>query len=145
MWSFNLPVFWASSHLAFQSDTQVENAAPELEACSEQVGRAAKRKRTTEDQYTRVGGSPKQHSASQIKHDTQYYFEDGNIILIAEDRAFRVHKGVLSMHSSVFKDLLSLPQPSDADTMDGCPVVRLEDFARHVHLLLEAMYKGAYT
>lgn len=80
-----------------------------------------------------------------LRHDPQYYFDDGNIVLIAEDRVFRVHKGILSMYSSIFKDMLGLPQPSGSETIDGCPAVHLPDSAYHIDLLLETIYKGPTT
>ncbi|KAJ2918747.1 hypothetical protein MD484_g1673, partial [Candolleomyces efflorescens] len=39
-----------------------------------------------------------------------FCYEDGSIILLAEEStAFKVHKSILCQHSSVFKDMLSLP------------------------------------
>ncbi|KAF5312194.1 hypothetical protein D9619_003821 [Psilocybe cf. subviscida] len=39
------------------------------------------------------------------------WFEDGNVILIAEDRAFRLYKGVLASRSPVLKEMLNTSQP----------------------------------
>ncbi len=41
------------------------------------------------------------------------WFEDGNLVLIAEDRTgFRIHRGVLARQSEVFESMLSMPTPS---------------------------------
>jgi hypothetical protein len=40
----------------------------------------------------------------------ELWFEDDNLILHAENTVFRVSKGVLAAHSSVFRDMLSFPQ-----------------------------------
>ncbi|KAH9989315.1 hypothetical protein BJV77DRAFT_687099 [Russula vinacea] len=45
---------------------------------------------------------------------------DANIIIRSSDNVnFRVHKSLLVMTSSFFKDLLSLPQPSDGELLMG--------------------------
>ena len=53
---------------------------------------------------------------------------DADIIVQSSDQAnFRIHKSVLAMSSPFFKDLLSLPQPPDAEIVDGLPVVALPE------------------
>lgn len=37
------------------------------------------------------------------------WFPDGNIVLATDTHLFKVHKSVLSLHSSVFKDMFDLP------------------------------------
>lgn len=68
------------------------------------------------------------------------WFTDGNVILEAEETQFRVHRGVLAMHSTVFKDMFEMPQPSEGLTEEGCPVVHLSDTAADVEHLLNAVY-----
>ena len=46
--------------------------------------------------------------------DTEFWFEDGTIILIAQDIEFRVYKGFLASRFPVFSDMLSFPQPLTA-------------------------------
>ncbi|OSD03792.1 hypothetical protein PYCCODRAFT_1466700 [Trametes coccinea BRFM310] len=43
--------------------------------------------------------------------DDEFWFEDGNLILIAGDVEFRIYRGPLIANSPVFKDMLSLPSP----------------------------------
>ncbi|TCD66509.1 hypothetical protein EIP91_001285 [Steccherinum ochraceum] len=77
---------------------------------------------------------------------TSLWFEDGNVVLIAEGVAFKVHRSVLALRSSVFKDMFSFPQPqrqSDSeDTFDGCPAVTLSDQMSHVRIVLDIFYNG---
>ncbi|KAF8145623.1 hypothetical protein K438DRAFT_1425906, partial [Mycena galopus ATCC 62051] len=47
------------------------------------------------------------------------WFEDGNIVIQAGNSQFRVYRGVLAKRSSVFQDMLSSPQPPDAETIEG--------------------------
>ncbi|KAJ7061560.1 hypothetical protein C8F01DRAFT_987319, partial [Mycena amicta] len=67
---------------------------------------------------------------------------DGNIVLQAGEALYRVYRGTLAMHSSVFKDMLSFPQPEplpDADLVDGHPLVRLPDLEVEVTPFLKAL------
>ncbi|KAK7008074.1 BTB domain-containing protein [Favolaschia claudopus] len=69
------------------------------------------------------------------------YFEDcGLIIRIqAESTLFRISRDYLASQSPVFRDMLSLPPPKTADTMDGCPFVQLLDTAKDVTVFLKAL------
>lgn len=88
-----------------------------------------KRQRTNSD-----ATGPEKDGPNVIKRDDKFWFEDGNIVLIARNIEFRVYKGILAKHSSVFQDMFSLPPPvapeSSRDTAapaDACPVVHLSD------------------
>ena len=66
---------------------------------------------------------------------------EASIILQSSDHAkFRVHKSVLAMSSPFFKDLLSLPQPSDDELVDGLPVVELPEDAGLLNSLISLLY-----
>jgi len=66
---------------------------------------------------------------------------DANLIIRSSDVVdFRVHKPVLAMTSSVFKDLFSLPQPSDSESDDGLPVVKLSEDSELLHSLFSIIY-----
>ncbi|KAJ7125101.1 hypothetical protein C8R44DRAFT_131664 [Mycena epipterygia] len=88
----------------------------------------AKRQRTEDVPITR----------SDIWHS------DGSVILQAEDTQFRVHWGVLALHSSFFRDMQGLPQPPEQPSVDGCPVVELQDTAVDVQHLLKALYSPTF-
>ncbi|KAI0364065.1 hypothetical protein BV20DRAFT_957042 [Pilatotrama ljubarskyi] len=86
-----------------------------------------------------------------IVRDDAFWFEDGNIIIVTKDCsfdarpiAFRIHKGVLARHSEIFSDLLSvpLPQPSNPDVLDGCPIMRTTDSSHDTRHLLRVLYDG---
>ena len=64
-----------------------------------------------------------------------------SIIVRSSDQAnFRIHKSVLAMSSPFFKDLLSLPQPPDAEIVDGLPVVELPEDAGLLNSLISLLY-----
>ncbi|ETW81577.1 hypothetical protein HETIRDRAFT_317536 [Heterobasidion irregulare TC 32-1] len=78
------------------------------------------------------------------------WFEDGNIILIAhtEDNqdgvAFKVHRGILSRHSEIFRTMFEIPQGfSDAEMLDDCLIVRMYDLPNELSNLITALYDGA--
>ena len=66
---------------------------------------------------------------------------DANIIIRSSDNIdFRVHKSLLAMASPFFKDLLSLPQPSDREIVDGLPAVRLPESSELLSCLISIIY-----
>ncbi|OCH84256.1 hypothetical protein OBBRIDRAFT_741863 [Obba rivulosa] len=67
----------------------------------------------------------------------EIWYEDGNVILVVENKAFRVYQGLLSRHSPVFRDMFKIPQPETAESEDRCPIVRLsgDTAADWVHVL----------
>lgn len=79
---------------------------------------------------------PERLSAQPKPHKTLWY-SDGNIILASDRHLFRIYKGQLAQQSSVFSDMLSLPQVSpavestdaqgitDKDHWKGIPIVRM--------------------
>lgn len=69
------------------------------------------------------------------------WLEDGNIVIQAEGKQFKVYRGVLAMHSSVFKDMFSIPQPpsSETPTVEGYPLVHVSDSAEDVAVVLRAL------
>lgn len=70
------------------------------------------------------------------------WFEDGNVILIAKNITFKVHRGQLARHSDIFYDLFSIPQPTDQPIFEGCSMVELHDSPSDLTYLLRALYDG---
>ncbi|KAJ7094272.1 hypothetical protein C8R44DRAFT_645397 [Mycena epipterygia] len=81
----------------------------------------------------------RQHQDVDIAR-SEIWLPDGNVVLQAHDTQFRVHWGVLSLHSSVFRDIQGLPQPPEQPSVEGCPVVELSDSVEDVNNLLKALY-----
>ena len=94
----------------------------------------AKRKRT-EDSYT--------PNMEATKRSAQFWFEDGNVVLQAQDSLFRVHRSHLILHSDVMKDFFSCPQPEGAPTIEGCPLIHLPDSKLDISNLCTLLY-GLY-
>ena len=66
--------------------------------------------------------------SAENERDREFWYEDGNVILVAGHVEFRVFKGILADHSPVFKDMFTLPQPDTAPSETvACPTVDLSD------------------
>ena len=66
---------------------------------------------------------------------------NADVIIQSSDFAnFRVHKAILASSSQFFRDMFSLPQPSDNETVDGLPFVRLSEDADLVRSLITVLY-----
>ncbi|RDX51175.1 hypothetical protein OH76DRAFT_1555286 [Lentinus brumalis] len=85
------------------------------------------------------------HNDSELQRDTSFWFEDGNVVVVAQQTAYRVHRGVLSRHSETFSGLFTLPRPVDGasdEKVEGCPGVRVTDSSHDFKHLLHALYDG---
>ncbi|RDX41821.1 hypothetical protein OH76DRAFT_1363819 [Lentinus brumalis] len=82
-------------------------------------------------------------TAGRATRDPDLWFPDGNVVVLAENTAFRIHSGLLSHHSTVFSDLFGVPQPpQNEDLVDGCPIVHVSDSAEEFKCLLRMVYDG---
>lgn len=101
---------------------------------------------------------------SILQHHDSLYFPDGNIILATDSKStfkpvsqpvdgtklhwqngvllFRVHMSVLSLHSSVFKDMFESLGTADNEMHDGVPLVKMQDTVSELECFLKAMYCG---
>ncbi|KAF7297669.1 BTB domain-containing protein [Mycena kentingensis (nom. inval.)] len=80
-------------------------------------------------------------SKPAIERSSDFWLDDGNIILQVESTQFRVLKSVLAKHSTVLRDMLLLPLPQDEPLIEGCPVVVLSgDTAQQWESMLQVMF-----
>ncbi|RPD58518.1 hypothetical protein L226DRAFT_614694 [Lentinus tigrinus ALCF2SS1-7] len=85
---------------------------------------------------------------AQLQEDAEFWFDDGTIILEAQNVRFRVYKGVLAEHSPVYADMFSSPQPDKYDVSrasQSCPVVKLEDSPDDLRHFLRALLPKKQT
>ncbi|KAJ7246349.1 hypothetical protein C8J57DRAFT_1476037 [Mycena rebaudengoi] len=81
-----------------------------------------------------------------LTRSTEHWFDDGSIILQVEATQFRIHKSILSLHSSVFRDMFTVPQPANEPLIEGCAKVSLSgDTVQDWIFLLNAMYPADPT
>ena len=85
------------------------------------------------------------HNGAMLDQHEEFWFIDGNLILVARDTAFRVYRGLLTVQSQVFDDMFASASSSTHELFDGCPVVHLsdtpEDLAHLLHVLLPTSRK----
>jgi hypothetical protein len=84
--------------------------------------------------------APSQGSAQATNRSKAHWFDDGNIILQAGSTLFKVHRGLLSKNSVIFRDMLAFQQPLDHPTVEGCPLVVLPDSEQDIHHFLNVLY-----
>ena len=69
------------------------------------------------------------------------WLDDGSVVIQAGFTQFRVHRTMLSRHSTIFKDMFSVAQPGDLDpSIEGCPLVHLSDSPEDIRHILSALY-----
>lgn len=82
--------------------------------------------------------------APKLTHDSELWFPDGSIVLLAEQILFRVYAGILSRASPIFRDMFAIGhvQTLDAEeTYQGCPLVVMHgDSASDVRAFLAALH-----
>ncbi|KAH9829562.1 uncharacterized protein C8Q71DRAFT_727995 [Rhodofomes roseus] len=96
------------------------------------------RKRPRTDSESSAASVGSDSSKEPFSRDGRFWYEDGNIVVIAGNVGFRVYKGLLSAHSDVFRDMFSLPQPGP-DPVGDCPVVHVTDTAAELRSLLSVL------
>nr|GAT52676.1 predicted protein [Mycena chlorophos] len=73
------------------------------------------------------------------------WFEDGTLVIRAQQTAFKVHRSILAARSSVFRDMLAMPQNAEfVEQLDGCPMVVLPDAPKDLHCFLRAIFDSSY-
>jgi len=79
-----------------------------------------------------------------ITRDEEFWYPDGSIVLVARGRAFKIYHGLLAQYSEIFQDLLSVPQPESAETIDGRPLVHLTDSPEDLRYMLRFVFQRKY-
>src|ERR1700733_7748823 len=68
-----------------------------------------------------------------------FWFPDGYLVLRLNNHMFKVHHRRLQA-SDIFADMLTLPQPSNPECVDGSPCVELTESAADWMVALRWMY-----
>ena len=74
--------------------------------------------------------------------DKDYWFEDGNIILVAGNVEFCIYIGPLVRSSPIFYDVLSLPQPEPDDGLCARPLIEITDHPNDIKCILGSVMFG---
>jgi hypothetical protein len=78
-------------------------------------------------------------TTSTYARSEQVYFDNGDIVLVAEGVAFKVYLGLLRIYSKMFRDM-TRGVPLGVGTYDRCHVLNLPDKADDVSKTLELAY-----
>jgi hypothetical protein len=70
----------------------------------------------------------------------ELWFDDGTLVLQAGSCIYRVYKGLLTMQSPVFLEIISIPQMDKVELMEGCPVIHVHDPPEDVTNFLKAIH-----
>lgn len=74
------------------------------------------------------------------------WFADGNIIIQAsfpdkmQEKLYKLHRGVMGYHSTIFKDLFEVASSNSSQTFEGLPLVDLYDDPADLDCFLRALY-----
>ncbi|TCD70991.1 hypothetical protein EIP91_000489 [Steccherinum ochraceum] len=96
------------------------------------------KKRKTENSVS-LTSQAEETNEIEVEHGS-LWFQDGSVVLVAENIGFKVYKGILSQHSEFFQDMFALPQPADGEICEDCPVVRTHDTAKDLLGFLSALH-----
>lgn len=74
------------------------------------------------------------------------WFDDGNVVLIAESTGFCVYRGVLARQSEVFQDTFQMPLPTAfGDVEMNIPIVYLhDDSAEEIAIMLRVLFTSGH-
>ncbi|PIL26466.1 hypothetical protein GSI_12224 [Ganoderma sinense ZZ0214-1] len=79
------------------------------------------------------------------RHD-EFWFDDGSVVLVAGNTAFRVYRALLAAQSTVFTDMFSSSSPDTQEMLDRRPVVHLSDSPKDLaHFLRVLLPKSRRT
>ena len=91
---------------------------------------------------TRTSDQPTQQPTSIPRRHDELWLDDGNIVLVAGDVAFRVYRGLLSAQSTVFEGMFASSNRVADELYDDCPVFRVSDsptdLAHLLHIIMSA-------
>ncbi len=109
--------------------------------------RPAKRFRVKEESSDSEDGqalSGPSMGSEGYNRDQEFWFADGNLILVVRSTAFRLYMGLLSAQSSVLSQLFSAAPISSDGATEGARIVRLPDSPHEWRYLLHRlMPKGS--
>lgn len=54
---------------------------------------------------------PTESQSLHLIPSADVWYDDGNVVLAAENQAFRVYSGILAQQSQIFADMFAIPQP----------------------------------
>lgn len=86
-------------------------------------------------------------SSSLLTRHPDLWFSDGNIVLVAGDFYFNVHRGLLCRHSTVLEEAINDVDAEDRHSclIEGNTVLGLDEQPKDLCRFLMALYDGVYV
>ena len=78
-------------------------------------------------------------SSSNLNRHPEIWYEDGNLVLVARETAFRIYRGLIAAQSTVFSDLFASSTSSPDEMFEECPVIHLSDSPQDLTHLLRVL------
>jgi hypothetical protein len=88
---------------------------------------------TSEDEF------PTDDPMAAVPHET-FNFEEGNVEVLCGNTLFRVHTGILFLHSPALRRMFSRTSLDAAESPNGCPRILSSDTATDFATLLKTIY-----
>ena len=82
---------------------------------------------------------PLSQTMSDSTRHPQFWFNDGDIILIAQLTGFHIYRGLLAAQSIVFADMFASSSFHDDEAFHGCPITHLSDSHHDLAHLLRVL------
>ncbi|PCH44678.1 hypothetical protein WOLCODRAFT_145110, partial [Wolfiporia cocos MD-104 SS10] len=80
---------------------------------------------------------------AQPARDDSFWYEDGDVVLVTNEVAFCVYKGLLAKRSEALRDMFNSAKPTVGGPFDGCLVVQLGDSPFEIRHLLDALLRSS--
>lgn len=71
---------------------------------------------------------------------TKLWFNDGSVVLQADNVLFKAYKGLLEKDSAIFHSMFSLKQSDNAEKINDVPLIHVSESPDDLHLLLLAVH-----
>ncbi|KAI0692123.1 heterokaryon incompatibility protein-domain-containing protein [Cerioporus squamosus] len=75
-----------------------------------------------------------------LVRDTELWLESGSVVLLADNIAFKVNRQTLAVPSVFFQSLFQFPRDAAVLTIDGCPLVKVDDSPEDLRHLLRVLF-----
>ncbi|PCH41086.1 hypothetical protein WOLCODRAFT_99816 [Wolfiporia cocos MD-104 SS10] len=76
------------------------------------------------------------------KHHQEFYFEDGNVVILVEDTLYKLYRSLLEKYSTVFHEMWAMPPPPESTegTTDDDPIVLHGISVADFNIFLQLLY-----
>ncbi|KAI1795316.1 hypothetical protein LXA43DRAFT_1080214 [Ganoderma leucocontextum] len=94
---------------------------------------------SSNDLVPHASSDPVSQTMSNLTRHSEFWFDDGNIVLVAQHTGFRIYRRLLAAQSTVFADMFTSSSAGADEAFDGCPVVHLTDSHHDLTHLLRVL------